>query len=194
MKILKFLGFFLLIVLIGAGIALYEGDIPSDVIDARYSSHSSQFLDLGAAGRIHYRDDGNRRHPALVLIHGSAASLHTFDPWVERLASEFRVITLDLPGHGLTGAVPSADYSLEAYAGVVRSLIEHLALDQFVIGGNSMGGRVAWHYALTYPEQLRGLVLINAGGLAEWRDESSDENGAVLVFELLRKTLVQGHR
>lgn len=191
MKILKFLGLFLVLAVTLAGAVLYEGDIPSDVVDARYSSPSSQFLDLGDAGRIHYRDDGNRRHPAVLLIHGSAASLHTFEPWVERLSGEYRVITLDLPGHGLTGAVPSADYSLAAYIDVVHALANHLSLDTFVIGGNSMGGGVAWRYALAHPAQVRALVLINATGLAKWRDDqtgnNTGNNSAVLVFELLRK-------
>lgn len=187
MNILKFLAFLFFLVIVAGIIVLYEGDIPKDVVDARYSNPSSQFLDLGDAGRIHYRDDGNRRSPALLLIHGSSASLHTFEPWVERLSAEFRVITLDLPGHGLTGEVPSGDYSTESFIKVVNALTAHLSLNEFVLGGNSMGGRVAWNYAIEYPDQLRGLILIDASGPAAWSEAGQDRNSAVLIFDLLRK-------
>ena len=86
---------------------LFQGDIPTDVVDARYTSANSQFSELGDLGRVHYRDEGRRQAPPIVLLHGSNASLHTFEPWVTRLEDKFRVVTIDLPGHGLTGAIPS---------------------------------------------------------------------------------------
>ena len=95
MKILKFLGLTLL-VLIGLGaIFLYEDDIPKDVVDARYRSPASQFLNLGENGTIHYRDEGNRNGPAIVLLHGSNASLHTFEPWVQRLMDRYRLVSIE---------------------------------------------------------------------------------------------------
>ena len=190
MKILKILGFLLVAIVLLGLILLYEGDIPKDVIDARYASPASQFLEMGEKGRIHYRDEGNRRDAAIVLLHGSSASLHTWEPWVERLSASYRVVSLDFPGHGLTGETPSGDYSGEAFIKVVESVVRNLELEEFVLAGNSMGGSIAWRYAARHPEQLKGLVLISSGGHPDWRIEqvqNDNERDGVLAFELLRK-------
>ncbi|MGV0033428.1 MAG: alpha/beta fold hydrolase [Candidatus Azotimanducaceae bacterium WSBS_2022_MAG_OTU7] len=63
---------------------------------------------------MHYRDEGNASGYPLVLVHGSNASLHTWEPWVSLLGDDYRIISLDLPGHGLTGGVPDGDYSSAA--------------------------------------------------------------------------------
>ncbi len=189
MKILKFLVLTLIVLLGLTAVILYEGDIPKDVVDARYSSPASQFMNLGDSGLIHYRDEGNRRGDTIVLLHGSNASLHTWEPWVSSLSNDYRVLSLDLPGHGLTGAVPTGDYSTEAYMSVVKSVTESLGIDQFVLAGNSMGGGVAWRYALEYPDQLTGLVLIDSSGLPEWYQQNNDDDGggSVMIFRLMRQ-------
>ncbi len=181
MKILKFLAFSVFVVIAVILILLYEGDIPVDVVDAKYSSPSSLFITLANETRIHYRDEGNRRGEPIILIHGFGASLHTWAPWVDLLGDEFRVITLDLPAHGLTGSVPDKDYSTTAFVETVRLLVEHLKLSHFAIGGNSMGGEVAWRYALTHPRDVRALVLVNSAGLKEWHNPGEQP----LAFQLL---------
>ena len=125
-----------LLTLVSLGIWLYQGDLPAEVVDAKYTSPSSQFLTLDDGARIHFRDEGNRTGLPVVLIHGSMASLHTWEPWVGRLGKTYRIVTLDLPAHGLTGAVPSGDYSGAAQLRVVQAVTSHLNLDAFVLGGN----------------------------------------------------------
>ena len=154
MKILRFIGLILLVLVVLAALLLYKSDIPTDVVDAKYSTAASQFMELDDAGRIHYRDEGRRRDFPVVLLHGSNASLHTWEPWVDRLSKQYRVVTLDLPGHGLTGAVPAATYSTEAYIDVVKSVLQNLGITRFVLAGNSMGGGVAWRYALAHPAPI----------------------------------------
>ncbi|MFT7221148.1 MAG: pimeloyl-ACP methyl ester carboxylesterase, partial [Candidatus Azotimanducaceae bacterium] len=193
MKILKFLGLTLVGLILLTGLLLYEDDIPKDVVDARYWSPDSQFTEMGDQGRIHFRDEGNRRHFPIVLLHGANASLHTFEPWVKTLTIDYRVITIDLPGHGLTGAVPSADYSTQAMLNVINRIAEHVGIDEFAIGGNSMGGGLAWRYTLAHPEQIKALVLINASGTRAENDAKShaklkDRGNGVLGFRLLRQT------
>ncbi|MBQ75687.1 MAG: alpha/beta hydrolase [Gammaproteobacteria bacterium] len=183
MKILKIFGFSLLLVAIITGILLYRNPIPVDVVDAKYTSPSSQFLLMENGSRIHYRDEGNRKGLAILLLHGSNASLHTWEPWVEILGAQFRIITLDLPGHGLTGAVPDNDYTTSAHLGVLDTLVKHLALPEFIIGGNSMGGGVSWRYALTHHDKVKALILIDAVGLPEWQLDTKKETP--LVFKLL---------
>lgn len=186
------LGLMLVIALLAAAFWLLEADRPAAEIDARYSSAASQWLPLPDGGRLHYRDEGDPDGLPLVLVHGSSASLHTFEPWVARLGERYRLITLDLPGHGLTGAVPGEDYSSAAYVGAVRHLAEHLGINRFVLGGNSMGGGVSWRYALAHPQQVLALVLIDASPPGGWRREfeaarSGAQASGPRAFSLLRQ-------
>lgn len=183
MKLLKIIAIVVLLALAGLAILFYEGDIPAEVVDARYTSPTSQFLNLGENGRIHFRDEGNHRAPALVLLHGSNASLHTFEPWVNQLGDDYRLVSIDLPGHGLTGAIPSDNYALENFVATVHRVAEHLQLKSFAIAGNSMGGAVAWQYAITYPNEATALVLIDTAGVPVDRKRES----AVPAFALLQQ-------
>ena len=131
---------------------------------AKYGAPPSHFVDLGGGLTVHLRDTGPRDAPALVLIHGSNASLQTWEPWAERLGQRYRIIRMDLPGHGLTGASPTRDYSPAAFVDVVERIRAKLGVDHIVLAGNSMGGGVAWHYALAHPDHVRALVLIDSVG------------------------------
>lgn len=99
------LGFaFFCTVLIVAGLLLWRPDIPFDRLEAKYANAQSRFLDLPGGLHIHYRDQGVRNGPPIVMIHGYSAALQAWEPWVARLGDRYRIITLDLPGHGLTRA------------------------------------------------------------------------------------------
>lgn len=157
-------------------------DIPYATLEARYASPASRYMDLPGDLRIHYRDEGPREGPTLVLVHGFSASLHAWDPWVQRLTNEYRIITLDLPGHGLTRAPQGYQAATERSVAVVDQLTRQLGVGRFVLAGNSMGGAVAWNYALAHPDRLRGLVLVDAAG---WPDPDRDREGSPAVFKLL---------
>ena len=139
--------------------------IPRAVLEAKYATPPSQFVMLPDGARVHYRDRGPRGAPVLLLIHGSNASLFTWEPWAKRLSDSFRVITVDMPGHGLTGAVPDHDYSEEGMAKFVKEFADRLGLQTFALGGNSMGGGVAARFAEEYPARVSRLILIDAGGM-----------------------------
>jgi len=141
-----------------------DRDIPPDVLEERYANEASRFVELADGTRAHIRDQGIRDGEVLVLVHGSNASLHTWEPWVALLGDSFRLITLDLPGHGLTGRTPGDDYSADSMAGFVDEVTRKLGAARFHLAGNSMGGRVAWRYALDHPERLDKLILIDASG------------------------------
>lgn len=144
-------------------------DMPRAELVAKYAGPPSQFLTLetGAAkgAVVHYRDQGPKDGAVLVLLHGSNASLHTWEPWVKELKDEFRIITLDLPGHGLTGPVPGDDYGQKAMTDFVAEVTAQLGIWKFALAGNSMGGGVTARFALDYPDRLTAAVLLNAGGL-----------------------------
>lgn len=100
----------------------------------------------------------------ILLLHGSNVSLHTWEHWVKELGDEFRLISIDLPGHGLTGPLPDDDYSCERVNGVIKQFMEDLGVGHFTICGNSYGGYLAWRYALDNVDQVERLILIDAGG------------------------------
>ena len=152
------------VILIAAFLWFRTPDTDPVAMRAKYGGPTSQFVDLGGGLSVHLRDTGPRAAPVLMLIHGSNASLHTWEPWAERLGKTYRVIRMDLPGHGLTGASPTRDYSPAALVDVVERIRTKLGVDHVVLAGNSMGGGVAWHYALAHPKHLRALVLIDSVG------------------------------
>ncbi len=120
---------------------------------------------------VHYRDEGPRGDPApLVLLHGTAASLHTWEGWAANLRSRKRVITFDLPGFGLTGPFAGQytpdDYRADTLARFTLDLLDALHVQRFAIGGNSLGGEVAWRVATLAPQRVDRLILVDATGYA----------------------------
>lgn len=164
-----------------AGLALYRPDIPYAKLEAKYATPTSHFVDLPGGVRMHYRDDGDRAAPVVMLVHGYGDSFLTWEPWIQRLSPKFRVITVDLAGHGLTQT--GADYvpDMDRFAEQIDALAARLDLPPFAIVGNSMGGGVAWQVASRYPERVRALVLVDAAG---W---PADPNKPVpLAFKILQ--------
>ena len=164
MRILKWLSISIAALLAIAFAIGYTPDTDPVEMRAKYGTPPSQFLTLSPGLTVHVRDQGPRDGQAIILIHGSNASLHTWEPWVTRLQNSYRVVTLDLPGHGLTGANPSGVYDYPSYAAVVDQAMQKLGIARAIIAGNSMGGGVAWSYALAHPDKVSGLVLIDAAG------------------------------
>ncbi len=151
----------------GAFLVFQVPDIPVETLRAKYGGPASRYVEVAPGTVIHMRDEGPRDGFPVVLIHGSNASLHTWEPWVARLSPTYRVISLDLPAHGLSGPVPSRDYSQSSYVGVTEKLVDQLGLTRFAIAGNSMGGGVAWHYAAAHPEKVAALILVDSVGQPE---------------------------
>jgi hypothetical protein len=85
-----------LAVLAGAFWYFSDPDIPRSVLEAKYATPPSEFILLPDGARAHVRDQGNRNGPVLVLIHGSNASLFTWEPWVKRLGDTFRIVSMDM--------------------------------------------------------------------------------------------------
>lgn len=148
-----------------AGFALaWAPDRPVSTLIVRWAPPPSRFLDLNGLS-VHYRDEGPRDDPApIVLIHGTSASLHTWEGWTRALTGQRRVISMDLPGFGLTGPVASNDYSIESYTRFVLGVASALGVQRFVIAGNSLGGEIAWHVAVAAPERVDRLILVDAAG------------------------------
>jgi pimeloyl-ACP methyl ester carboxylesterase len=139
-------------------------DWPVESLVARWAPPPSDFIDVGGQ-LVHLRDVGPRDDPEpLVLLHGTSASLHTWEGWVKAIGPQRRIITLDLPGFGLTGPAIDGDYRGDAYARFVLKLLDQLKVQRFAMGGNSLGGEVAWRTAAMAPERVTRLILVDAAG------------------------------
>jgi len=101
----------------------------------------------------------------VLLLPGTGASLHTWDSWAAALVADGkRVVRLDLPAFGLTGPNPSGDYRVSAYVDFLEHFVARLGLLRFALGGNSLGGGIAWQYAASHPERVEALVLVDSMG------------------------------
>ena len=159
----------LVALLVGGWFAARTPDIPIATLRVRYASPASRFVEVLPGLVVHLRDEGPRDAPVLMLVHGSNASLHTWQPWVDRLHDRTRIVRFDLPGHGLSGPDPSGDYRTPRQAQIVGAVADKLGLQRFALGGNSMGGGVAARFAAAHSERVAALILVDASG-APFRD------------------------
>jgi pimeloyl-ACP methyl ester carboxylesterase len=146
-------------------IAIYwKNDIDLNELKNKYAYPSSSFISIDGIN-VHYRDVG--KGEAILLIHGTGASLHTWEKWIDILSPGYRVISFDLPGFGLTGPDPNHNYQISRYTAILDSLMVKLKVDSFHIAGNSLGGLVAWRYTTQFPQKILTLNLIDAAGLPQ---------------------------
>ncbi|MEC8419057.1 MAG: alpha/beta hydrolase [Pseudomonadota bacterium] len=139
-------------------------DIPVEQLTSKWMYKTSSFVDVNGL-RVHVSDEGaNNSAVPIVLIHGTGASLHTWDGWVSELKNERRVIRFDLPGFGLTGPEPDNNYTIEQYTNYVVRILDSLGVSEAIIAGNSLGGYIAWATAVRYPNRVSKLVLVDASG------------------------------
>ena len=165
--LLRVLGVVLLAcaIFVMAGIlATWAPDRSVQQLSARWAPAPSQFLPV-LGMQVHLRDEGPRGDPLpIVLLHGTSASLHTWDAWTQALTDQRRVIRFDLPAFGLTGPHPDNDYSIAAYVRFVVAVLDQMGVQQFVLAGNSLGGQIAWGTAVAHPQRVKKLVLIDSAG------------------------------
>jgi pimeloyl-ACP methyl ester carboxylesterase len=115
---------------------------------------------------VHYRDEGRNNNKTVVLLHGFLQNLDVWSSYVLSYMRDFRVITIDLPGHGHTDSYGEV-HSMDMMARVVKTVLDEAGVNQCVMVGHSMGGYVALAFAEKYPYSLRGLGLINSHALSD---------------------------
>lgn len=181
----------LLLVIVVAGIFLwgYAPDRDPDELKRVYGAPPSIFLPLPNGQKVHVRDEGPRQAPVILLLHGSNASLHTWQGWVEGLGRDFRIVRYDQPGHGLTGPQVDGDYTAKAYSDTAAMVMEQLGIEKYIVAGNSMGGWVAWNHALAYPDRVTGLILVDSSGAPDAKPTSLPIGFRLAQQEWLRPVL-----
>lgn len=153
-----------LVFILAGVIATWAPDRSVQQLSVRWAQAPSRFVDISGM-QVHVRDEGPRDDPVpVVLLHGTSASLHTWDGWVDALKVNRRVIRFDLPGFGLTGPNPMGDYSMVAYVKFVAAVMDKLGVKKFDIAGNSLGGQIAWQSAYAMPERVGKLILVDSAG------------------------------
>lgn len=155
-------------------------DISVEDLKIEYANEHSKFLEIDGM-QVHFRDEG-KGFP-IVLIHGTASSLHTWDDWTKDLKKSHRVIRMDLPAFGITGPNTTGDYSINGYTRFFNQFIEKLKIEKFHLAGNSLGGNIAWNYAAEYPQKIEKLILVDASGLPTNKPQPS-------VFKMAKTPLL----
>jgi pimeloyl-ACP methyl ester carboxylesterase len=167
---------------------LWTPDLERAGLEERYFSSSPQIIDVDGL-KIYYKETGPQAAPALLLLHGCGSSLQAWDDWSVKLAQKYRVIRLDLPGFGLTGASPANDYSEEKDLAFLTHFADKLSLEKFSVIGHSMGGKMAWSLAASQPERVQALVLMAPDGFPETKDIGTKPYEVPAIMGLIKYVL-----
>ncbi len=161
-KVIIYLLLGLLVLFCAFTATLWRNDIPVEEIIEKYAYENSQFLELDGMN-VHYRINGDTGE-TVVLLHGTAASLHTWEGWTGELSKEYRVVSFDMPGFGITGPEPNGVYTRERYLKFIDDMLHKLNIDSCHMAGNSFGGYMAWSYAAQNPDKVKKLAILNSSG------------------------------
>ena len=167
---------------------LWTPDVDRAELQKRYGSATTQMMEVDGL-KVHYKETGPQDAPVLLLLHGFGSSLQTWDEWSVKLDPQYRVIRLDLPGFGLTGANPSNDYSEENDVAILTHFADKLGLNKFSVIGHSMGGKMAWSLAASQPDRVQALVLMAPDGFPEAKDIGSKPYEVPAVMGLIQHFL-----
>lgn len=142
--------------------------------------------------RVAYIDQGTGSE-VIVLVHGLASNAGFWRYNIPELAKKYRVIAVDLPGYGKSqkGDYP---YKLTWYAGIIKNLLDDLKIKKVNLLGHSMGGQIAIHFSLMYPEYLNKLILASPAGVEEFQKGEGDWLRSVMTINGVKLTPEDGIR
>lgn len=129
---------------------------------------------------IHFKTEG--KGDVLVLLHGFTESIDTWDDFSAELSVDYKVICIDLPGHGSSECVGEA-HTMELMADVVKSVLDRENTEECVVIGHSMGGYVALAFAEKYPEYMKGLGLFHSSALPDTPEGKANRTRAIEAIE-----------
>jgi len=119
---------------------------------------------------FNYVIKGDRYQPKILFLHGFMGDCHDFDQIIDRL-SDFCCVQVDLPGHGHTEVQQDSSYQMPNIAQALRLLLAELDIQQCILVGYSMGGRIALYLSVHFPQLFSGVILESASpGLSSQLD------------------------
>ena len=127
---------------------------------AKYRDPQSRFVEIGGLS-LHFKDEGPRGAPVLLMVHGSESSLRTWDRIVPRLKNRYRVIRFDMPGYGLSQGTTDAAAKALVPTDLPIGLLDHLKVTRVTFVGVSSGGTMGMYLAARRPDLVERLVLSN---------------------------------
>jgi pimeloyl-ACP methyl ester carboxylesterase len=138
-------------------------------------------------GKIHYTESGNGT--VIVLLHGYLESSEVWNSFMEKLAKEFRIISIDLPGHGLSD-VYNETHTMEFMSTVVKELLDSLNIKKVFLTGHSLGGYVALAFLELYPEYLSGYCLFHSQPFADAPPALEKRRREIEIVRMGKKNLM----
>ncbi len=136
-------------------------DLPFSKLESRYTTTFSRFVEVdGLTAHCQIRGKGQ----PIILLHDAQNSLQTWSEWSSALSDKYQVISVDLPGFGLTGPHPMGSYSAFMYVDFLDSLVHTLGLNRFYLAGNGLGAQIAWQFAAEKPAHVDKLILLSPPG------------------------------
>ena len=186
LKALKIIALVFISFTLLAALYLWTPDKSKAELEKTYGSSKNAYVSaLGV--NLHYQDTGPSKNAIPILfLHGFGASLQTWETWAQALSEDYRVISVDLPGFGLTGEDPSGIYTDQRSVEVLEAFLKELQIPKVVLVGNSMGGKFAWQFAARYPNQVSKLVLISPDGYASPGIEYGKKPDVPAIADLYR--------
>jgi pimeloyl-ACP methyl ester carboxylesterase len=186
LKAFKIIALAFISLILLAAIYLWTPDKSKAELEKIYSSPKNAYVSVLGVN-MHYQDTGPSKNVIPILfLHGFGSSLQTWDTWAQALSDEYRVISVDLPGFGLTGEDPSGIYTDQRSVEVLEVFLKELKIPKVVLVGNSMGGKFAWQFAARYPNQVAKLVLISPDGYASPGIEYGKKPDVPAIADLYR--------
>lgn len=160
-----------------------------------------EFFTIASGVSVHVWDTQDERkglpesRETLVLLHGYLETMYVFNEFVEKLKEKYRVIAIDLPGHGLSDSAPAnvrgiRINSLEFGAGVVCGVMDKCKVDKATVAGHSMGGYIALQCVKSYPQRFSKLVLLNSHPYPDAPEKAADRQREMTLVEAQKLELL----
>ena len=139
------------------------------------------------SGKIRYSVRGNGK--VIFLLHGYLESAEVWDIFAKKLSDKFRVLTVDLPGHGesdIYGEIHSMEFMAEA----IKALMEYLGFKKIVLAGHSLGGYVTLAFLELFPDSLSGYCLLHSQPFADTPEALEKRRREIAIVKAGRKNLM----
>jgi pimeloyl-ACP methyl ester carboxylesterase len=177
------------ILLVGAFLlSSCDADISVEQLKAKYQKSNSVFIDIDGMP-VHYIVEGKLDDSLpIVFIHGTSASLHTWDTLSSLLKANKKIIRFDLPAFGLTGPNRLNQYNFNFYNQFIDEFLLKLNVSKCIVAGNSLGGSIAWNYAIASPDKVKQLILLDASGYPK-KDEKGSLGFKLAAIPVLNQAL-----